>query len=181
MHKVYSVSHVYGDEWNSCCFVFRLVRVCRASEEADEQCWNKDGRSYSWREYYLQVCAAWPTPRQIPKVSNPVHPRNNIHGTFPTGTWPDTTNPTLFLMAILCFFYTFWPCRVLQLFSFNIPVCDNNMFWINKIVNIFCKHSTLSNITHQSPSVDLISRFTDTILYLTVWLLYMLLITSAKV
>jgi hypothetical protein len=37
------------------------------------------------------VCAACPTPHLIPKGSNPVHPRKNIHDTFPTGTWPDTT------------------------------------------------------------------------------------------
>jgi hypothetical protein len=41
--------------------------------------------------HYLQVCAACPTPRLIPKVSNSVHPRNNIHETFPTVTWPDIT------------------------------------------------------------------------------------------
>jgi hypothetical protein len=30
-------------------------------------------------------------PPLIPKVPNPVHPVNNIHDTFPTGTWSDTT------------------------------------------------------------------------------------------
>jgi hypothetical protein len=41
--------------------------------------------------YYLQVCAACPTPCLIPKDSSPVHPGNNIHDMFPTGTWLDTT------------------------------------------------------------------------------------------
>jgi hypothetical protein len=41
--------------------------------------------------YYLQVCAACPTPRLILKGSNPIHPANNIHDTFLTRNWPDKT------------------------------------------------------------------------------------------
>jgi hypothetical protein len=36
--------------------------------------------------YYLQVCAACPTPRLIPKVSNTAHPGNNIHDSQPDAT-----------------------------------------------------------------------------------------------
>jgi hypothetical protein len=50
--------------------------------------WIKVGRSYSC---VLEVFVACPMPRLIPKGSNPVHPGNNIHDTFPTGTWPGTT------------------------------------------------------------------------------------------
>jgi hypothetical protein len=81
---------------DSCCFVLKLVGVCRASENGEEQCSNKVGRSYSWRGYYLQVCAACPTPRLIPKGSNPIHPAYNIHDMFPSRTWPATT-PQLLL------------------------------------------------------------------------------------
>jgi hypothetical protein len=37
------------------------------------------------------VFAACPTLLLILKGSNPVHSGNNIHDTFPTGTWPDAT------------------------------------------------------------------------------------------
>jgi hypothetical protein len=65
--------------------MLEMVGVCRASEKGKERCSNSVGRGY-----YLQVCAAYPNPRLIRKVSNLVHPGNNIHDTFPTRTWPDT-------------------------------------------------------------------------------------------
>ena len=71
-------------------------------------------------------------------------------------------------------------CIVLQLFSCNTSVCGNSMFLIHKIINSLQQHFTPSIITHQSSSVDLISRFTDTILQLSVWLLYALLITNSQ-
>jgi hypothetical protein len=44
--EVYGASHVYGNEWNSCCFVLGLVGVCRDSQNGDE-CLNRVGPSYS--------------------------------------------------------------------------------------------------------------------------------------
>jgi hypothetical protein len=91
--SVYHTGHV-------CRNVCTVAALCSSELESaehlrkvmssDEQCSNKVGWSYCWRAYYLQVCAACPTPSLIPKGSNPIHPGNNIHDTFPTGTWPDT-------------------------------------------------------------------------------------------
>jgi hypothetical protein len=52
-------------------FVFELVGVWRTSEKGDE-CGIKL-ELYSWRGFYLQVCAVCPMPCLILKGSNPVH------------------------------------------------------------------------------------------------------------
>jgi hypothetical protein len=64
---------------DSSSFVFELVGVFRTSENGDECGIRLE--LYSSLGFYLLLCAACPTSRLIPKVSNPV----------PTATWPDTT------------------------------------------------------------------------------------------
>jgi hypothetical protein len=56
---------------DSSSFVLELVGVWRTSENGDQSGIKLE--LCSWREFYLQVCAACLTPRLIPKGSNPVH------------------------------------------------------------------------------------------------------------
>jgi hypothetical protein len=85
--SVYRAGHVCRNVWTVAALCSSWLKSAEPLTTAMSV--NKVGRSYSWRGYYLQVCAACPTTRLIRNGSNPVHPGNSNHDTFPTRTWPD--------------------------------------------------------------------------------------------
>jgi hypothetical protein len=76
---------------DSCCFVLELVGVCRASENGDECV----GIKLDDDTVDVGIICKCVLPAQLPvlfrKFRTPSIPGNNIYDTFPTGTWPDTT------------------------------------------------------------------------------------------
>jgi hypothetical protein len=63
------------------------------------------------------MCTACPTLRLTPKGLNPVLPGNNVHDTFPTGTWPGTTylSGNVYTCRVRMGRKMFCFCRVLKL------------------------------------------------------------------
>jgi hypothetical protein len=83
----------------SCCCVLELVGVCRASENGVESV----GIKLDDHTLDVGIICKCVLPVKLPvlfrKFRNPSIPGSNIHYTFPTGTWPDTT---IFKFRIFC-------------------------------------------------------------------------------
>jgi hypothetical protein len=88
--SVYRANHVHGNVRMCSCLGLELAGVNRASKNGDASVWMKVGY-HSLDVGIIADCVQPPQTRLIPKSFEPRPSENNIHGTSPTGTTPDTT------------------------------------------------------------------------------------------
>jgi hypothetical protein len=85
--SVYRASH-------ACSYVKTVADLCSSwLESADPQrtVWNKVGVLFLTWVLFASVCCLPNAPSDSKSFETCPFPRNNIHDTFPTGIWPETT------------------------------------------------------------------------------------------